>query len=108
MSKQNGWLRENKKWIALCVFLAVAIAVLCVSAAVLDIPIVAVGALLILETLLSALLSKTPIFVHGVVLILQIVAGFLASKVVFMILLAVVYIAALVVLSVFLADEKEI
>ena len=99
MTKTGG-----KKLICLSIFVAVVIAEFLVTVLALDTTIVTAGVFIILETLLAALLKKTPIFVHGAVLLALIAAGFMAGKGVLMIALAVVYVAALVTLTVFLEE----
>ena len=103
MSKSNSKL--NLKIVFLAVFIVVTAAMLLISVFALSMPIVRVGAYVILATLLPALLRKTPIFLHGAVLLAQILAGVLSGQLVFVLLMSVIYVAALATLSVFLEGE---
>ena len=98
--------KPNLKLIFLTAFIVVAVAMLLISHFALGMPFVTVGAYVILETLLPSLLKKTPVFIHGIVLIAQIVAGILAKQTLFVILMCVVYVAALATLSAFLEGEN--
>ena len=97
---KNSTMEEKMPLIALAVFLVIALVMILVSFFALSIPIVAVCTFVVLEALLCALLNNIPIWVHGIIVIAEVVAGVLFSKVVFMILMAVVYVAAVALLYV--------
>lgn len=96
---------RNKSVIFLAAFVAVALLLILISYFVLHIPIVAVCTMVILEALLCSCLSKIPIWVHGLVAIGQIVAGVMAGKVIFMALMALVYVGSLVLLHLWGREE---
>ncbi len=83
--------------ILMAIHVIVCATIILVSYLGLKMPIVSVCLIVILESLLAALLGLIPIWVHGLIIIAQIVAGILAAKLLFMILMAVVYVAAIVV-----------
>ena len=56
--------------------------------------------MVILEAALAACLNRIPIWVHGLVFIAQIVCGIMASQLVFMVMLALIYVFAIVFLFV--------
>lgn len=91
--------------VLLVAYAIVALALILTSYMALEIPVVAVGAIVILETLLATLLNKTPLWIHGLIGIAQIIAGICFGKVVFMILMVVVY-AIAVALLYYVMKEK--
>jgi hypothetical protein len=95
---KNPAEEKNRPLIILGIFIAVVVAMIAVSYQVLQIPIVAVCSMVILEALLCALLDRIPLWVHGLFIIAQIVGGILLDKLVFMILMCVVYVAAVALL----------
>lgn len=78
-------------FIFLAVYLLAIIAIFVVGFKVLGIPIAAVGLFIVLEGFLAALLNRIPLWVHGLVFVGEIVAGVVFGKLIFMILMAVVY-----------------
>ena len=92
--------KENLPLIALIwlvVFSVVAIVVSCVA---FDIDVVVACVMVVLEAALAACLNRIPIWIHGLVFIAQIVIGILASQVGFMVLMAFIYVFAIVFLFV--------
>ena len=79
-------------------FIVVAVAMILISFLAVKIPVVAVCTIVILQALLAALLNRIPIWVHGLIVIAEITAGIICGKVVFMLLMAVVYVAAVALL----------
>ena len=82
------------------------IVALVVSIVKLSIPVVAAGAFIVLEGVLAALLNKIPVWVHGLFFIGMIVAGIAFHQVVFMVLMAFVYVACVVLLYAWTRDYK--
>ncbi len=78
-------------FIFLAVYLVAIVAAFIVSFKVLGIPIAAVGLFIVLEGTLAALLNRIPLWIHGLVFVGQIVAGVFFHKLIFMVLMAVVY-----------------
>ncbi|MFN2926995.1 hypothetical protein ACKX2L_08700 [Lachnospiraceae bacterium YH-ros2228] len=91
--------------ILLLAFVAAEIVVFAISIAVLHIPPVAVGCLVVLETVLSALLRKVPVYIHGLAILVQLIVGFVIGKAVFAILICLIYVFALTLFT--LWQEKE-
>ena len=102
--------RQEKKipfpFIFLAVFLVAVVAVFIVGFKVLGIPIAAVGLFIVLEGLLAALLNRIPLWVHGLVFVGQIVAGVVFAKLIFMILMAVIYALCVALLFFFTKDYE--
>ena len=100
--KQTVWNKESLTahlpLISLAVFIVIALAMILVGYFGLQIPLVPVGTFVILEAVLCACLNRMPVWVHGVVVILQIAMGFYLGKGIFMICMAVVYVAAVALL----------
>lgn len=100
------WFIANRKVCMLAAFVLAALVMILVSFLVLDVPIVAVCAFVVLETLLCALLNNTPIWVHFAILVLQAAAGLFFNAIFFIILMLVVYIVALLLLYVWTKDVE--
>lgn len=96
---------KDKPIIPLGIFLAVTVVMIIVSFVALHIPIVAICTIAILEVLLCALLNRIPIWVHGIIVIAQIVAGITFGKVVFMVLMAIIYVLAVCLLYLWTSEE---
>ena len=98
------WMK--KPIVEIAIFVVVAVAMILVSFLVLHIPLVAVCTIVILEGALAALLNRIPIWIHGLIVIAQIVAGILFGKIVFMVLMAVVYVAAVALLYLWTSKDN--
>ena len=77
-----------------------------VSSWKLEIPWVTAGAFVVLEGVLAALLNKIPVWIHGLFFIGMIVAGIVFHEVVFMVLMAFVYVACVALLYAWTRDYK--
>ncbi len=88
-------------------YFVIGVVLVLVSVLALDIPVVAAGAIFILETLLAVCLSQIPLWIHGLVVIAQIVAGIVTSRTVFMLLMAVIYVCAVAVLYFMVLRRNE-
>lgn len=89
---------KNEPKIQMAIFAVIFAVLVIVSYVVVGIPIVPVCAIAILEALLAVLLNKVPLWIHGMVIIAQIVAGIIFGKLIFMVLMAIVYVCAMVLL----------
>ena len=96
---------KNKPMVSLGIFLTVALVMILISYFALHIPLVPICTIVILEALLCACLNRIPVWVHGLFIIAEIVAGICFGKVVFMILMAVVYVAAVTLLYLWTSQD---
>ena len=87
--------REGLPLLLLIVLGLFAIVSIVVSIAVLHVGPVVACAMVVLEAALAACLNRIPLWIHGLVFIAQIVIGIMASQLVFMILMAFVYVIAI-------------
>ena len=85
-------------FVVAAVYFVLAVVFFVVSFKVIGIPIATVGIFLVLECVLAALLNKIPLWVHGLVFVGQLVAGAFFGKLVFMILMALLYAGAICLL----------
>ena len=72
----------------------------------LHVPVVAMCMLVILETVLAVFLHHAELWLHGVVILAEVIAGILCSKILLVVLCAVVYVAATACLQVSDRGEK--
>ncbi len=70
-----------------------------ISIFALHIPAISVILFIALEALLAWLLNETPIYVPAAVAVVQIIAGVLRGHIIFMVLMAILYVGAYVVLQ---------
>lgn len=96
----------KKPIVVMGIFIVIAVAMILIGFLACKVPLVSVCTIVILEALLAALLNKIPIWVHGILVIAQIVAGIIFGKAVFMILMAVVYVAAILLLYLWSARDE--
>lgn len=97
--------KENLPLISLIwlvVFSVVAIVVSCVC---FHINVVIACVMVVLEAALAACLNRIPIWVHGLVFIAQVVIGIMASQVPFMVMMAFIYVFAIVFLFIWAGHE---
>lgn len=87
-------IKKHLPLIAMCVFAAIAVAVILVGHFVLQIPLVPVAALVILEAVLCVCLDRMPVWVHGLAVVIQIAMGFFLECAALMAGMSVVYVAA--------------
>jgi len=97
-SFKDFFTKDNLPLILIIMLSIYAVIAILISVLALKIPVVAVCAIIVLETLLASCLNKIPLWIHGLVFIAEIVAGIMASKVIFMILMALMYFFACVFL----------
>lgn len=96
---------QNKSFMSLVLYAIAAIVVILISAFVYKVPIVSVCFVVIIETLLAVCLHNLPIWLHVIIVVAEIILGIICSKVVFMILGAVLYIAAILVLQIVMKEK---
>lgn len=101
------YIVSHKKILSIALLCIMAIVVNLVAALALKLSIVPVCLLIILEAGMAVCLHHVELWVHGLVVIAQIVAGVFAHQVILMVLCAVIYIFALVVLQVFCEGNHE-
>ena len=90
--------KENLPLITLILLGIFAVVAILVSTLAFKISVVVACIIVILEAALAACLNRIPIWVHGLVIIAQIVCGIMASQIPFMILMACIYIFAILFL----------
>lgn len=97
------------QWIIFFVFVAYEIfAILFATYGIpVQISLVAAAIYSILEVLLSICLFRTPVYVHGLVIIGQLIVGNIFKNLPLMILFAILYLLAVVLLYYWTRDEKE-
>ena len=93
-------------FITLGIFIVYVVATFVVSRIFFSVPIVAAGAMIVLACVLAALLNQIPIWVHGLFFIGMIVAGVLFGYIPFMVMVAFVYLLAVVLLYAWMQDYK--
>ena len=91
-------MKENKKIVTLIAFAVIVLAVILIATLALREFVVPVCIAIIIETAIANLLKKSELWLHGVVVIVQVVAGLLIRRFPFIILCAIIYVAATVAL----------
>ena len=97
--------RESLPLLLLIVLGLFAIVAITVSIVVLHLGPVVACAMVILEAALAACLNRIPLWIHGLVFIAEIVIGIMASQIPFMILMACIYVLAIVFLFIWANHE---
>ena len=92
-------IEDNKQYLALFAVIVAALLVILVSILVLKLPVVAICIMVLMEAGIAACLQNEPIWLHGLVVLAEIIAGILCGKIVFMILLAALYVVGILVLK---------
>ncbi|MGN0353316.1 MAG: hypothetical protein ACI4ES_16875 [Roseburia sp.] len=92
-------LLENRQYVAIGATVIAALIVILVSVLALKVPVVPVCIIVLLEVGIAACLDNEQIWLHGAVLLIEIIAGILTKKIIFMILVGVVYVVALFALK---------
>ena len=87
--------RESLPLLLLIVLGLFAIVAITVSIVALHLGPVIACAMVILEAALAACLNRIPLWIHGLVFIAEIVIGIMASQLVFMVLMAFVYVISI-------------
>lgn len=93
-------LIADKSLLALIAYAAAVIAVILLGTLVCRVPVVAVCSIVVIETLLAACLHNLPIWLHVVVIAAEILSGIIFERALFMVIEAVLYLAAIFALKV--------
>lgn len=104
--KENLNLSDKKMVMTIAVFAVIVAAMVLIGVCVLHVPVVAMCLLVILETALAVFLHHAELWLHGVVILAEVIAGILCSKILLVVLCAVVYVAATACLQVSDRGEK--
>ena len=104
--KENLNLSDKKMGMTIAAFAVIVAAMVLIGVCVLHVPVVAMCMLVILETALAVFLHHAELWLHGVVILAEVIAGILCSKILLVVLCAVVYVAATACLQVSDRGEK--
>lgn len=104
--KENLNLSEKKMVMTIAAFAVIVAVMVLIGVCVLHVPVVAMCLLVILETALAVFLHHAELWLHGVVILAEVIAGILCSKILLVVLCAVVYVAATACLQVSDRGEK--
>ena len=104
--KENLNLSDKKMVMTIAAFAVIVAAMVLIGVCVLHVPVVAMCMLVILETALAVFLHHAELWLHGVVILAEVIAGILCSKLLLVVLCAVVYVAATACLQVSDRGEK--
>ena len=92
--KENLNLSDKKMVMTIAAFAVIVAAMVLIGVCVLHVPVVAMCMLVILETALAVFLHHAELWLHGVVILAEVIAGILCSKILLVVLCAVVYVSA--------------
>ena len=104
--KENLNLSDKKMVMTIAAFAVIVAAMVVIGVCVLHVPVVAMCMLVILETALAVFLHHAELWLHGVLVLAEVIAGILCSKILLIVLCAVVYVAATACLQVSDRGEK--
>lgn len=104
--KENLNLSDKKMVMTIAAFAVIVAAMVLIGVCVLHVPVVAMCMLVILETALAVFLHHAELWLHGVVILAEVIAGILCSKILLVVLCAVVYVTATACLQVSDRGEK--
>ena len=104
--KENLNLSDKKMVMTIAAFAVIVAAMVLIGVCVLHVPVVTMCMLVILETALAVFLHHAELWLHGVVILAEVIAGILCSKILLVVLCAVVYVAATACLQVSDRGEK--
>lgn len=104
--KENLNLSDKKMVMTIVAFAVIVAAMVLVGVCLLHVPVVAMCLLVILETALAVFLHHAELWLHGAVILAEVIAGILCSKILLVVLCAVVYVAATACLQVSDRGEK--
>ena len=99
-------LGDKKVVVTIAAFAVIVAAMVLIGVCVLHVPVVAMCMLVILETALAVFLHHAELWLHGAVILAEVIAGILCSKILLIVLCAVVYVAATACLQVSDRGEK--
>lgn len=92
-------IAENQSLIMFISLLAVILLTVILGMTVFGIPVVTVCIVIIIEAALAACLHDLPIWLHGIVLAAELILGIVVHKIIFMMLAAICYLAAIFLLQ---------
>ena len=104
--KENLNLSDKKMVMTIVAFAVIVAAMVLIGVCVLHVPVVAMCLLVILETALAVFLHHAELWLHGAVILAEVIAGILCSKILLVVVCAVVYVAATACLQVSDRGEK--
>ena len=104
--KENLNLSDKKMVMTIAAFAVIVAVMVLIGVYVLHVPVVAMCLLVILETALAVFLHHAELWLHGAVILAEVIAGILCSKILLVVLCAVVYVAATACLQVSDRGEK--
>ena len=104
--KENLNLSDKKMVMTIAAFAVIVTVMVLIGVCVLHVPVVAMCLLVILETALAVFLHHAELWLHGAVILAEVIAGILCSKILLVVLCAVVYLAATACLQVSDRGEK--
>lgn len=104
--KENLNLSDKKMVMTIAAFAVIVAVMVLIGVCVLHVPVVAMCLLVILETALAVFLHHAELWLHGVVILAEVIAGILCSKILLVVLCAVVYVTATACLQVSDRGEK--
>lgn len=90
----------KKSFLALAVYALAVMAAILLSVLACEIPVVAVCFIVVIETLLAACLHDLPVWLHAIVIAAELVCGVIFDRVLFMLIEAALYLAAIFVLKI--------
>lgn len=99
------FIKNNQRIVAIVAFCVVSIAMLLISSLALKETIILGCIVLVLEAGMAALLNGTELWIHGVLVLAEIIAGLLTGKLIFVVLMVVIYIAATLALNFYKQGE---
>lgn len=91
-------LQENREMLLLFGVIVAALAVILIGILVLELPVVPVCVVVLIEVGLAVCLNNVPIWLHVLVMAAQIAVGALCGNLIFLLLAAVLYLFAILVL----------
>lgn len=100
-------LQEKRQRKAILIFVCCMAAVIITTILVCKIPVVPMCVILLLEVLLAACMHGMPLGVHMMLMMAEIIIGIVCGKGLFLVLCAVIYLAAVLMLGVLFREEKE-
>lgn len=98
---------KSQPYSILALYAILAVIVIIISMVVLKIPVVPVCTIVIIETLLAVCLHNLPIWLHAAVVVLEIVFGIVFGRAILMVLMAALYLAAILSLQFVLKDKNK-
>ena len=104
--KENLNLSDKKMVMTIAAFAVIVAVMVLIGVCVLHVPVVTMCLIVILETALAVFLHHAELWLHGVVILAEVIAGILCSKILLVVLCAVVYVAATACLQVSDRGEK--